>query len=101
MKKFTLIALVVTICLAATACSMRKTEEPTTLVTTTPTVMTMPTLDTNIPDPTVDSNSTQDGGLMGTTEDTTTDFTSNTTRATSDPTDDTNPEPKIRRRLFH
>ena len=87
MKKYAYIALALTLCLGMGACSMRRDNATanTTNSATEPSVVTLPTLETNIPDPTVDGNSTEDGGLMGqiteTTEETTEDTTEDTTES--------------------
>lgn len=76
MKKQGLIAVLFALCLTLSACGCNSTTAgdptngttanttPSSSATTAPT--TNPTMATNIPDPTVDSNSTEDGGLMGT-----------------------------------
>ena len=76
MKKQGLFAVLFALCLTLSACGCGSTTAgdpvpsttnattPSTSTATTPT--TNPTMATNIPDPTVDSNSTENGGLMGT-----------------------------------
>lgn len=85
MKKFCALTLALVLAVPLCACSRRKDDTPTETLppvtteqttlppvttepaTTAPTVIPdMPELDTNIPDPTVDSNSTDDGMDMPT-----------------------------------
>lgn len=64
MKKFSVIALVLALTLSLGACGRRKNNSVTTTPTKDSTPITVPTMpdmtmpSTNIPDPTVDSNST-------------------------------------------
>lgn len=62
MKKFAIFALLVIFVLSLAACGRRKdnmVEDPTTMPTTVIPTETMPTTGNNIPDPTVNDNSTE------------------------------------------
>ena len=66
MKKYITLALAAALALTLCACG-RKDKTPTTdTQVTNDTLTTLPdvTMDTNIPDPTVDSNSTENGSLI-------------------------------------
>ena len=64
MKKLTVIALAIILCVAFVACGRKNNNEttapsttaPTTTPTTTPTILPEPTMETNIPDPSVDTS---------------------------------------------
>ena len=86
MKKIGLIIMVMSLALSLLACSRK--QDPTVTQPSTqpaPTVPTVPQIDptmgTNIPDPTVNDNSTNDDSLIG---DTTDDITGNYTTNESD-----------------
>ncbi len=82
MKKLCIAALALVLCLGLTACGSKKDDPKTTTRETKP--MTMPTVETNIPDPTVNDNSTRE-----TTHETTGGMTEGATGGTEESTDST------------
>ena len=69
MKKYTIVLMILAMAISLFACGKKDmistTPTTTPTVTTTPTSpSTDPTMDTNIPDPTVDSNSTENGTVF-------------------------------------
>ena len=91
MKKFGIFALAVILALSAAGCGKRDNKNPTTTpstapATTAPTVMPeIPEIETNIPDPTVNDNSTGDStDMTGTTDATdSTDMTQGSSRSSN------------------